>query len=115
MTEVPRMSALRFQTPAFESAFGQETPIVVTDVFSKLQGKYDPGYFIRLYGSEPVTLMDCDTGRTRASKVASFFQDFGSGVRRQSIEKLKVCSLLQESLCHSSNWINIGLASQGKV
>jgi hypothetical protein len=94
MTEVPRMSALRFTVPAFERLWEQETPIVVTDVFSRLQGKYDPGYFIRRHGTEPVILMDCDTGRTRASKVAIFFQDFGSGVQRKSVEKLKVCSLL---------------------
>jgi hypothetical protein len=92
------MSALRFHVPAFESIWEQETPIVVTDVLSKLQGKYDPGYFIRRHGTEPVTLVDCDTGRTRPSKVAIFFQDFGSGVQRQAIEKLKVWSLLREPL-----------------
>jgi hypothetical protein len=92
-SEVPRMSALSFQIPTFESIWGRETPVIVTDVLSKLQGKYDPIYFIQRYGSQSVNLVDCDTGCMQASKVADFFRDFGSGAQRKSIEKLKVFSL----------------------
>jgi hypothetical protein len=49
-------------------------PLVITDVL--MQGRWDPQYFIDNYGNKVVTLVNCETGETRQSKVGKFFNLF---------------------------------------
>jgi len=42
------------------------------------------------YGSDAVTIIDCESGASEVSTVAKFFSQFGIRVK---IKKLKVCPL----------------------
>lgn len=87
----------------------QGIPVVVTGVDAALQGDWAPQYFIERYGSQKVTLVDCETDCTQQSTVSDFFQGLrGTGDRRQ-ILKLKVSLSIfnhQNSFrCHvSQDW-----------
>jgi hypothetical protein len=56
-------------------------PVVVSSL--NFQGTWDPAYFIRTFGTKDVTIENCETGETRLSNVAAFFQKFldpGDGI-----------------------------------
>lgn len=65
--------------------------MVVTHI--KMQGTWDPAYFMKAHADKKVTLVNCETGKTKPSSVAEFFMWFGraSGMD-DDIWKLKVCS-----------------------
>jgi hypothetical protein len=69
----------------FQRHWSRGVPVVVTHV--QVQGAWDPQYFV---AEHEVTLVDCETGKTRRSSVTEFFGSFGKPERRTNIEKAKV-------------------------
>jgi lysine-specific demethylase 3 len=63
-------------------------PVVVSSL--NFQGTWDPAYFIRTYGKKKATIENCETGETKLSNVATFFQQFLDPGQRDGIWKLKV-------------------------
>jgi hypothetical protein len=93
----PEVHRYRHQTlkiSDFMHEWSKGLPLVITDVL--IQGRWDPQYFIDNYGSKGVTLVNCETGETRPSKVRKFFNLFLRPEERTGIWagiwKLKVMS-----------------------
>jgi hypothetical protein len=88
MQDTPRFRHQDFTPTEFRRYWSQGIPVVVTGVV--FQRTYGPEYFIESFGEKTVTLIECDTGRTRQVKVAEFFCHFGRPDGRTGIWKLKV-------------------------
>jgi lysine-specific demethylase 3 len=88
MPEAPRIRHGKLTDSEFQSFWSRGIPIVVTHV--ELQGTWDPQYFIREHGETEVTLVDCESEKTRKATLAEFFGRFGNPEERSKIEKLKV-------------------------
>jgi hypothetical protein len=78
----------------FQRSWRQGIPVVVTGVHTRLQGDWAPDYFIQRYGTQKVTLVDCETDYTQQTTVSDFFRHFNSAGDRRQILKLKVIFLL---------------------
>jgi hypothetical protein len=72
--EVPQYSRQILKISDFMHEWSKGLPLVITDVL--MQGRWDPQYFIDNYGNKVVTLVNCETGETRQSKVGKFFNLF---------------------------------------
>jgi hypothetical protein len=86
--EIPTFRKKDIDISTFQSHLSQGIPIVINDV--KIQGYWGPEYFMEQYGSDTVTIIDCESGASEVSTVAKFFSQFGIRVK---IKKLKVCPL----------------------
>jgi hypothetical protein len=79
----------------FKTLWAGGHPVVVTGVQHIFQGRWTPQYFMERFGSERVTVVDCETTLERKSTVADFFESFGSerseDPEGKKILKLKVC------------------------
>jgi JmjC domain, hydroxylase len=91
--EAPRIhnDRVKVTSEEFQHHWSRGVPVVVTHV--QLQGAWDPQYFVAHpeHKEVKVTLVDCETGKTRQSTVADFFGSFGKPEGRTKIEKVKVC------------------------
>jgi hypothetical protein len=89
--EAPRIhnDQVKFTSEEFQRHWSRGVPVVVTHV--QLQGAWDPQYFVTEHGKVDVTLVDCETEKTRRATVAEFFGCFGKPEGRTKIEKVKVC------------------------
>jgi hypothetical protein len=89
LAEAPRLSR---DAPfsEFQKYWSQGIPVVVTGVHTNLQGDWGPQYFIERYGTQRVTLVDCETDNTQQTTVSHFFQNFHCAGDRRQILKLKV-------------------------
>lgn len=66
-------------------------PIVVNNV--RMQGDYNPEYFIHKYQGDECTVHDCQTGKQYTSSVDAFFETFGQRhPKANGVLKLKVGS-----------------------
>ena len=74
----------------FQQYWTKGIPVVVTGLHACLQGDWTPAYFMERYGSQKVTLVDCETDSMQQSTVSDFFRNFDSSSGRQHILKLKV-------------------------
>ena len=90
----PMRSITDLTLSEFQRIWGRDQPIVVTGVEHKLQGQWTPDYFARIYGSEKVTLVDCETELTQPSTVGDFFENFDLVGKGAQILKLKVRSVI---------------------
>lgn len=64
-------------------------PVIVNNV--KMQGNYDPDYFIHKYPGEECTIHECEGGKERIGTVDAFFKTFGQQhSESDGILKLKV-------------------------
>jgi lysine-specific demethylase 3 len=88
MQEAPKIHHGKLTDDKFRGFWSKGIPVVVTHV--ELQGTWDPQYFIREYGETEVTLVDCESEKTRKVSLAEFFGSFGNPEGRSKIEKLKV-------------------------
>jgi hypothetical protein len=94
--DVPRFCHRDFPTHEFQRYWAQGIPVVVTHI--QMQGTWGPAYFVKAHGDKKVTLVNCETGKTKPSSVASFFEQFGDAfIFDNDIWKLKVCSLIFNS------------------
>jgi hypothetical protein len=92
MQRVPTFHANHISFPEFQRYWGQGIPVVITHV--KLQGSWDPEYFIDMFGDKNVTIQNCETGKTRVVLLEKFFRDFGKPREKDAeIWKVKVCYL----------------------
>lgn len=98
--EAPRFRRQDLKLLEFEHYWSHGIPVVITDV--KMQGKWDPEYFIQAYGTQMVTIVECETQKTMQRSVAYFFERFGKHHDGTGIWKLKVhfCS----SSCFMLTW-----------
>jgi JmjC domain, hydroxylase len=87
---VVTMSAKRLDDAQFKQSWARSEPVVVTDLQQSLQGTWTPGYFIENFGSEQVTIIDCESDQEFDATVAIFFQSFGSTEDGKRMLKLKV-------------------------
>ena len=55
-----------------------------------IQGRWDPQYFIDVFGDRSATVINCETGATGKIKVRAYFQGFLNPEERTGIWKLKV-------------------------
>ncbi|PVG00557.1 hypothetical protein CPB86DRAFT_871842 [Serendipita vermifera] len=79
-----------FTQEKFQSLWSEGKTMVVTDLLTKMKGKWTPQYFIDHHGSEKCSITDCDDESQAASNVADFFQRFGQyDSRDKKILKLK--------------------------
>jgi hypothetical protein len=74
----------------FRRYLSQGIPVVVTSLHAHLQGNWAPEYFIQRYGTQKVTLVDCETDCTQQSTVSDFFRHLDGAGERKHILKLKV-------------------------
>jgi hypothetical protein len=88
--ETPRFHHQDLKLPEFERYWSHGIPVVITDV--KMQGMWDPEYFVQAYGTQMVTLIECETQKTMQRSVAYFFSRFGQLHDGTGIWKLKVCT-----------------------
>jgi hypothetical protein len=88
--EAPRFRHQDLKLPEFQHYWSHGIPVVITDV--KMQGKWDPEYFVQAYGTDMVTLVECETQKTMQCSVAYFFKRFGKAHDGTGIWKLKVCT-----------------------
>ena len=90
MHDAPRIrnDQIKFTSEEFQRHWSRGVPVVVTHV--QLQGAWDPQYFVAEHGKVDVTLVDCETEKTRRATVAEFFGSFGKPDGRTKIEKVKV-------------------------
>jgi hypothetical protein len=86
--DAPRFYTDTFNDLEFLRHWSQGLPAVVGPI--QYQGHWGPEYFIERYGTESVTLEDCETGETKPTTVADFFQSLLITDRRTHIWKLKV-------------------------
>jgi lysine-specific demethylase 3 len=90
--EAPRIhnDQVKVTSEEFQHHWSRGVPVVVTHV--QLQGAWDPQFFVTdpEHKAVKVTLVDCETGKTRQSTVADFFGSFGKPEGRTKIEKVKV-------------------------
>jgi hypothetical protein len=78
-----------FSMLEFRRYWDQGIPVIVSHV--KFQGTWDPAYFAKAHKDKKVTLVNCETGKTKSCTVAAFFMLFDqpSGMN-DGIWKLKV-------------------------
>jgi hypothetical protein len=76
--EVHRMDSTRLDHAKFRQILARSEPLVVTSVQYVMQGKWNPTYFVRRYGSQEVTITDCESDHEYSSTVAQFFSGFGT-------------------------------------
>jgi JmjC domain, hydroxylase len=88
--DAPRIhkDQVKFTPEEFRRHWSCGIPVIVTHV--QLQGAWDPQYFVTEHGKVDVTLVDCETERTRRATIAEFFGSFGKPEGRTKIEKVKV-------------------------
>jgi hypothetical protein len=84
------MSGKNLDHGLFQRSWSQGEPIVVTDLQHILQGRWTPEYFVEVYGSEKITVVDCDSEQQFKSTVADFFLSFGAAEEKKQVLKLKV-------------------------
>jgi hypothetical protein len=96
--EVLHMTYDKLDPVVFGESLARGRPIVVTGLQRRLQGKWDPTYFIERFGSQKVTLIDCETESQVKSTVADFFQGFGPATGDKRIVKLKARAIWIPSL-----------------
>lgn len=90
--EVHRMCSTRLDHAKFRQLLARGEPLVVTSVQYVMQGNWTPAYFVQRYGSQEVTITDCESNHEYSSTVAQFFSGFGtqkSGTNNRVL-KLKV-------------------------
>jgi [histone H3]-dimethyl-L-lysine9 demethylase len=75
---------------AFQQSLAYGKPLVITGLQHRIQGTWNPEYFVGQYGSQKITLIDCETESELKSTVADFFRDFGVVRPDKRIVKLKV-------------------------
>jgi hypothetical protein len=92
LRDAPRIhnDQVKVTSEEFQHHWSRGVPVVVTHV--QLQGAWDPQYFVAdpEHKKVKVTLVDCETGKTRQSTVADFFGSLGKPKGRTKIEKVKV-------------------------
>ena len=88
---IQRMSCQHPDYTIFQQLLRQGRPIVVYDVHRRLQGTWNPSYFMEQFGSQEVKLVDCMTDTEFTSTVADFFKQFGTAEGHGRTIKLKVC------------------------
>ena len=76
----------------FDAALSNGIPICIEDAHTSLQGEWEPWAFEQRYGPEPVTPIDCLTGKEAKGSwdVKRFFAMLGSGATLYGMLKLKV-------------------------
>jgi hypothetical protein len=79
-----------FSLPQFRSHWSRGIPVIVKDVSDQFQGSWGPEYFIEQYGTQKVTIKNCETNTCHRSTVAHFFRYLGTPNDRTNILKLKV-------------------------
>jgi hypothetical protein len=87
------MSVAYLDHAKFKEAMVRSLPVVVTDLGDTIQGNWTPAYFRDFFGSETVTIVNCNTDAEYESTVAEFFDSFGTTRSRESdmpVLKLKV-------------------------
>jgi hypothetical protein len=60
-----------FSMLEFRRYWDQGIPVIVSHV--KFQGTWDPAYFAKAHKDKKVTLVNCETGKTKSCTVAAFF------------------------------------------
>jgi hypothetical protein len=88
--DLPRLDYNNLSVAEFLRYWSRSIPVVVIDM--RIQGRWDPNYFIEHFGQQAVTLENGETGQTRKSTVADYFSTFGANNPRDGIWKLKVRS-----------------------
>ena len=76
----------------FDAALSNGIPICIEDAHTSLQGEWEPWAFEQRYGPQPVTPIDCLTGKEAKGSwdVKRFFAMLGSGATLYGMLKLKV-------------------------
>ena len=76
----------------FDAALSNGIPICIEDAHTSLQGEWEPWAFEQRYGPQPVTPIDCLTGKVAKGSwdVKRFFAMLGSGATLYGMLKLKV-------------------------
>lgn len=72
------MSVAYLDHTKFKEAMVRGQPVVVTDLGETIQGNWTPTYFRDFFGSETVTIVNCNTEAEYQSTVAEFFDSFGT-------------------------------------
>lgn len=67
------------------------TPSVVKNIQLKGTQVWNPAYFIQYYGSDIVTVINCETGQEKKQTVSEFMTTMGVVSLPGHIWKLKVC------------------------
>lgn len=86
--EAPTVRYSRNNLAEFRTHWSRGTPVTVRDV--RIQGNWDPAYFVKEYGDSKVVIIDCDTDTSSQKLVQDFFPQLGQSCTRKSILKLKV-------------------------
>ncbi|KZT26000.1 hypothetical protein NEOLEDRAFT_1050237, partial [Neolentinus lepideus HHB14362 ss-1] len=85
--DVPSVEDIDSQT--FRSFWSKGQPILVKNVLHNMQGIWSPKYFTDTYGSDAVSVVDCETNHSSRTTVRDFFQDFELGICDGNALKLK--------------------------
>lgn len=74
----------------FSSLWEKGLPLLVKDILPRFKLKWNPEYFIKNYGDQSCTTVECQTNLTRNVCVREFFEWFGKYENRTECWKLKV-------------------------
>ena len=88
------MSTDNLDTAKFTDSLAHGVPVLVTGLQRRFQGTWNPQRFAEKYGSEQITLINCETELEFKSTVADFFRDFDVPRDRKQIVKLKVSCVM---------------------
>ena len=61
----------------FQSFLSAGVPIVIEGMLDRLNCSWTPAFFVKQYGDQAVSLMDCETDEEESSTVSKFFELFG--------------------------------------
>ena len=84
------MCSTRLDYSKFQQIWARSEPLVVTGVQHTMQGKWTPAYFTQRYGSDVVTITDCESDNEYTSTVAQFFSGFGAEKTQTNNRVLKL-------------------------
>ncbi|TFK45215.1 hypothetical protein OE88DRAFT_1640216 [Heliocybe sulcata] len=87
--DVSRFHTRDLDNKKFLSLWSEGRPFIVEDILGDMQGSWGPDYFADTYGSDIVSVVDCETNTSTSTTVRDFFRRFET-CRNGKPLKLKV-------------------------
>ncbi|KAJ6510281.1 Clavaminate synthase-like protein [Mycena vitilis] len=87
--EITRFTDAELTDEIFRPLWARGDPLLITDVGKKLKINWSPEYFMKQYGPQVCTIIECQTEASKRTTVHEFFGGFGRYDGRVECWKLK--------------------------
>jgi lysine-specific demethylase 3 len=88
--DTPFFNVNELKLRVFRKLWAKGKPLVVYGLGSKLRLPWTPEALSKKYGTDECSVSDCETGVSKQTTVAEFFEHFGDYRARKQVWKLKV-------------------------